>query len=139
MVLPKSFENISWYGRGPFDNYPDHKTDAKINIYNTNVKNEYVPYLIPQDHGLKTDTRWVKFSDEQGNGLKFSGDELFNYSAQMFDTDNLTLALYPFQLMPFDGITFNFDYATSGVGCTSFWVYNKYRAKTQVYKARVRI
>ncbi len=139
MVLPQSFENITWYGRGPFENYPDRKTGAKINIYNTTVKEEYVPYLIPQDHGLKTDTRWVKFSDEQGNGLKFSGDNLFNYSAHMFDTNNLTRALYPYQLTPFDGITFNYDYATSGVGCTSFWVYNKYRAKTQVYKAKVRI
>ena len=139
LILPKSFENITWYGRGPFENYPDRNTGAKINIYNTNVKNEYVPYLIPQDHGLKTDTRWVKFTDEHGNGLKFSGDQLFNYSAQMYDTDNLTRSLYPFQLKPFDGITFNYDYATSGVGCTSFWVYNKYRAKTQVYQARVRI
>jgi beta-galactosidase len=139
LILPQSFGNITWYGRGPFENYPDRKTGAKINIYNTTVKDEYVPYLIPQDHGLKTDTRWVKFSDEQGNGLKFSGDELFNYNAHMFDTDNLTRALYPFQLMQFDGITFNFDYATTGVGCTSFWVYNQYRAKTKVYKAKVRI
>jgi beta-galactosidase len=133
LILPKEFNRITWYGRGPFENYPDRKTGAKINVYNTTVEQEYQPYLIPQDHGLKTDTRWVKFEDDQGHGLMFSGNTLFNYSAQMFDTDNLTRAQYPFQLIPFEGISFNYDYATSGVGCTSFTVYNKYRAKTTEY------
>ena len=138
-VLQKNFDNITWYGRGPYENYPDRKTGYKINIYQTTVENEYQPYLIPQDHGLKTDTRWVVFENEQGKGLRFSGDQLFNYSAQMYSTDNLTRALYPFQLKPFDGITFNFDYMTSGVGCTSFSVINKYRVLPVNHTARVRI
>ena len=136
-ILPQNFENISWYGRGPYENYPDRKTGYKINVYNTTVKEEYQPYLIPQDHGLKTETRWVVFENENGNGLKFSGDALFNYSAQQFDADNLTRALYPFQLMPFDGITFNFDYQTSGVGCTSFSVINQYRVLPAKHTAKV--
>jgi beta-galactosidase len=137
MVLPANFSNITWYGRGPHENYPDRKSGAKINVWNTTVAEEYQPYLIPQDHGLKTDTRWVRFEDEQGNGLMFSGDQLFNYSAHIFDADNLARALYPFQLQPFDGITFNYDYSTTGVGCTSFWVFNKYRTPTQQYRSRV--
>lgn len=136
-ILPKNFENITWYGRGPYENYPDRKTGYKINVYETTVQEEYQPYLIPQDHGLKTETRWVVFENENGNGLKFSGDALFNYSAQQFDTDNLTRALYPFQLQDFDGITFNFDYQTSGVGCTSFSVINPYRVLPAKHKAKV--
>ena len=138
-ILPETFNQISWYGRGPYENYPDRKTGAKINIYKTTVEEEYQPYLIPQDHGLKTDTRWVRFEDGEGAGIEFSGDQLFNYSAQQFETDNLTRALYPFQLLPFDGIIFNYDYETSGVGCTAISVHNKYRVQPKVFKAVVSI
>ena len=139
LIIPKAFNNITWYGRGPFENYPDRKTGAKIHVYNTTVEEECQPYLIPQDHGLKTDTRWVEFADEQGHGLRFSGDALFNCSAQMFDKENLARARYSFQLLPFDGITFNYEYLSSGVGCTSFSVLNKYRIKAREYKARILI
>ena len=138
-ILPAGFNQITWYGRGPHENYPDRKTGAKIGVYNTTVEKEYQPYLIPQDHGLKTDNRWVQFRDQDGSGIEFSGSELFNYSAQIYETDNLTRALYPFQLTPFDGITLNYDYATSGVGCTAISVLHQYRVKPQEFITVIQI
>jgi beta-galactosidase len=87
----------------------------------------YEPYLIPQDYGLRTDTRWAKITDRDGLGLEFKGNKLFNFSAQPYSTDNLTKALYTYQLHSFDGITFNLDYATSGVGCTAAGVFPEYQ------------
>jgi beta-galactosidase len=66
-------------------------------------------------------------TDEDGTGLEFSGDKLFNFSAQPYSTENLTRAVYTYQLKPFDGVTFNFDYATSGVGCTAVSVFAAYQ------------
>jgi beta-galactosidase len=66
--------------------------------------------------------------------LQFSGDRLFNFNAWPYTLDNLTKALYTYQLQPFDGITFNFDYATSGVGCTARSVFNRYRVLPQLYE-----
>jgi beta-galactosidase len=87
----------------------------------------FEPYLIPQDYGLRTDNRWVEFVNREGIGLLISGDRLFNFSAWPFSMDNLTKALYTYQLEDFRGISFNFDYSTSGVGCTARSVFNQYR------------
>jgi len=99
----------------------------------------YEPYLKPQDYGLRTDNKWVRMTDDSGFGLEFRGDKLFNFSAQPYSTENLTKALYTYQLHPFDGITFNFDYATSGVGCTALSVFTAYQVMPQPYHFKISI
>lgn len=126
-ILSSSLSNIRWFGRGPQENYPDRKSGYRIGEYELTVAGMYEPYLIPQDYGLRTDTRWVRITDNNGTGLEFRGDKLFNFNAQPYSTDNLTKALYTYQLHPFNGITFNLDYATSGVGCTAAGVFPEYQ------------
>ena len=138
-ILNASLDNVQWYGRGPQENYPDRKTGYKTGVYKSTVKDMYEPYLIPQDYGLRTDNRWVRMTDKDGTGLEFSGDKLFNFSAQPYSTENLTKALYTYQLHPFDGITFNFDYATSGVGCTALSVFTSYRVRPERYNFRTTV
>jgi beta-galactosidase len=75
----------------------------------------------------------VKLTAKDGTGIEFSGDNLFNFSAWPYTSENLTRALYTFQLHPFEGITFNLDYATSGVGCTALSVFPRYQVKPQRY------
>ncbi len=133
-VLDKTLGKVQWYGRGPQENYPDRKSGYKIGKYATSVENMIEPYLIPQDYGLRTDNTWVRMLDKEGIGLEFSGDQLFNFSAWPYSVENLTKALYTYQLQPFEGITFNFDYATSGVGCTARSVFNQYRVMPQRYE-----
>jgi beta-galactosidase len=130
-VLDQSLENVTWYGRGPEENYPDRKSGYKIGIYGSTVKEMYVPYLIPQDYGLRTDNRWVRLVGRDGIGLEFRGNKLFNFSAHPYSAENLTKALYTYQLHPFDGITFNFDYVTSGLGCTARSVFPEYQVLPQ--------
>jgi len=132
-ILDKSLDQVHWYGRGPEENYPDRKTGYKIGFYNSTVKDMYVPYLIPQDHGLRTENRWVKMLDEKGSGLEFKGNDLFNFNTYAFSTENLTKSLYTYQLHPFEGITFNLDYATSGLGCTARSVFTQYQVLPQPY------
>ncbi len=139
LILDKSLGNVRWYGRGPQENYPDRKSGYKTGVYKSTVKDMYEPYLIPQDYGLRTDNRWVRMTDDQGAGLEFSGDKLFNFSAQPYSTDNITKALYTYQLQPFDGVTFNLDYATSGVGCTALSVFTAYQVMPQRYDFKVKI
>ena len=132
-ILDPGLDRVSWYGRGPQENYPDRMTGYKIGEYSSTVQSMYEPYLIPQDYGLRTDNRWVRMTDSKGNGLEFRSNDLFNFSAQLYSTDNLTKALYTYQLKPFDGITFNLDYATSGVGCTAAGVFPPYQVMPQKY------
>ncbi|MEX0596723.1 MAG: glycoside hydrolase family 2, partial [Candidatus Paceibacterota bacterium] len=119
------------------ENYPDRKTGAKIGIYSNTVKGMTEPYLVPQDYGLRTDNRWVRLEAADGTGLEFKGNELFNFNAHPYSTDNMTRARYPYQIQEFNGVTFNLDYATSGVGCTAISVLNQYRVLPYVYNFEI--
>jgi len=162
-VIDKSLNSVFWYGRGPFETYPDRKTGAKIGVYSKTVQEMAESYLVPQDYGCRTDTRWTRLESAEGIGLQFSGsspesiagnglptgsgpelaagtqgaffsNHLFNFSTQLYSTDNLSRARYPYQLQPMkDGYVFNLDYATSGVGCTAISVLDKYRVLPQEY------
>ena len=128
MSLQGSLGNVEWYGRGPQASYPDRKTGYRIGKYGSTVEDMYEPYLIPQDYGLRSDTRWVRFTDGNGMGLEFRGDIPFAFNAYPFTTENLTKSVYQYQLQKSGDITFNLDYATSGVGCTARGIFDAYKA-----------
>jgi len=137
--LDGAFSNVEWYGRGPQANYPDRKSGYRLGIWNTTVEDMYEPYLLPQDYGLRTDNRWVRMTDSEGKGVEFSVDVPFNFNAYNFTTENLTKAVYTYQLQKTDDITFNLDYATSGVGCTARGIFSSYRVYPHLYERTVTI
>ena len=69
MQIPKRYNNMTYYGRGPWENYQDRKASAFVDLYELSVKDQYVPYIRPQENGYKTNVRWVALSDDTGNGL----------------------------------------------------------------------
>jgi len=139
MALRPGFSRLSWYGRGPYENYPDRKTGARIGVYERSVAEEYTPYLVPQDYGNKCDVRWAALVNPAGIGLFVAGAEPLDLSAQIHDTDNLARAVYPFQLRPTGAVTLNLDHAVSGVGGTAISVLDKYRVFPGPYRYTVRL
>lgn len=138
--ISNEFDKITWYGRGPEENYPDRKTGYPIGIWNKSVAEMYEPYLLPQDHGLRTDTRYVRLLDTTGNGIQIAMNEHFNFNAYSFTTDNLTKSQFTYQLQPqTDRYTFNLDYATTGVGCTCIYVLDEYQVKPISYDRTITI
>ncbi|WPO77859.1 glycoside hydrolase family 2 TIM barrel-domain containing protein [Flavobacterium sp. KACC 22761] len=71
--LKSDFENLDYYGRGPWENYSDRNQSAFKGIYQSKVADQYVPYTRPQENGYKTDVRWFKLSDKNGKGLEIKG------------------------------------------------------------------
>ena len=138
-TLDKSLEKAEWYGRGPQESYPGRKSGYKVGVYNSTVDDMFEPYLKPGDYGLRTDNRWVKMVDEQGKGIQFMVDELFNFNASPYSTENLTKSIYTYQLQKQDGITFNLDYATTGVGCSARGVFQSYRVYPMMFEREVKI
>lgn len=139
MTLIDPLQQVKWYGRGPEENYPDRKTGYAIGIYENNVDDMFEPYLIPQDCGLRCDNRWLAMSNKSGLGLRFAMDEPFNFNAYHYSTDNLTKAVYTYQLQKQDGITLNLDYNTTGVGCTACYVLPGYQVKPARYERHLTI
>ncbi|MBN1422192.1 MAG: DUF4981 domain-containing protein [Planctomycetes bacterium] len=139
MTLAGELRRLRWYGRGPFETYPDRKTGAKIGVHETTADREYVPYLIPQDYGNKTDVRWASLTNDDGAGLFVTGDSPLNVSVHIYDTDNLSRARYPFQLVRQDGITLSVDHRVCGVGDTPEKTLPAYRVLPGEYRYAVRI
>jgi beta-galactosidase len=139
LMVNNTLKNVEWYGRGPQENYPDRKSGYRLGIYHSSVQEMYEPYLIPQDHGLRTENRWLRLMDDSGKGLEFSMNEHFNFNAYPYTTENLTKALYTYQLMEADGITVNLDYNTTGVGGTARPVLDSYRVYPELYSREINI
>ncbi len=132
--FPKAFSNVEWYGRGPFETYPDRKTGAKIGLYQSNADDMYVPYIIPQEYGNRTDVRWLKVQDDNGKGLLIKGDDLLNFSLHKYTTDNLDRAMYTYQLQDAPNTILNVDYEVTGVGGTAVRQLQRYRVMPGVRK-----
>lgn len=89
LVMPKSFENISYYGRGPVENYADRKSCADLGIYNQTVNEQFYAYIRPQENGTKSDIRWWKQLDASGRGLQFVAEAPFSASALHYTIESL--------------------------------------------------
>jgi hypothetical protein len=116
LTLPGAYENFTWYGRGPHENYVDRKSGAWVDIYRSTVSDEYVPYIKPQEHGNKCDTRWAALTDSHGAGLLVAGYPTFEVSAHHFTAHDLAAARHTHELKPRSEITLNVDFAQSGLG-----------------------
>ncbi|OGU28319.1 MAG: hypothetical protein A2057_06760 [Ignavibacteria bacterium GWA2_35_9] len=128
--IPKLFENVSWYGRGPFETYPDRKTGAKIGIHELSVDSFYVPYVQPEDYGNRTDVRWLKLLGKDEN-YTISSNGLFNFSITPYS--EMERAVYPFQLKEDEMLNLNIDYKITGVGDTPVPTLPKYRTYPMSY------
>ena len=129
-VLPKiglttkvssKFSNFEWYGRGPYENYPDRKIGSLIDRYQHNIDELYFPYIRPQENGNRTDVRWLSFSDSDGTGVIVFGDQNFNFSAQRFSLENLTNAKHTNELRQDNSININIDHKMMGLGGDDSW------------------
>ncbi|MGK0364269.1 MAG: beta-galactosidase [Saprospiraceae bacterium] len=69
MQLPKQYSEMTYFGRGPWENYQDRKHSAFVDLYTSTVSDQYVPYIRPSENGYKTEVRWVSLTNKNGNGL----------------------------------------------------------------------
>ncbi|MFO7635617.1 MAG: glycoside hydrolase family 2 TIM barrel-domain containing protein [Caldilinea sp.] len=119
LVLPAALEQLEWYGRGPWENYSDRKASALIGRYRSTVTEQYVPYVMPQEHGQKTDVRWLALTDKRGVGLHVQGAPTVEFSASHFTANDLFGARHTYELTPRPEVYLNLDAAQRGLGTAS--------------------
>lgn len=137
MDLLPGMNTLLWYGKGPFETYPDRKTGAKTAIYSEHTDEIVMPYNIPQDFGNHADVKWAAVINRQGTGLAFFSDDMMNVSINPYS--NLESAWYPYQLKRKEKITLNIDHKVSGIGGTPITVRHAYRTYPSQYHYRVRV
>lgn len=81
LQMPRKYDQMTWFGRGPHESYWDRKTSAFVGKYAGSVAEQFWAYLRPQENGNKTDVRWVSITNMAGQGLMFIGQPLINATA----------------------------------------------------------
>lgn len=119
MTLPGGFEQFSWYGRGPHENYIDRNAGTAVGLYSSSVDEQYVPYILPQENGNKTEVRWLTLTNEQGIGLLAVGRPTLEVSVSHYTVQNLYQAFHTNELTRRNEITLNLDIKQCGLGGAS--------------------
>ena len=116
LVLNPGLDQLKWFGRGPWENYPDRKASAMVGCYRSTVAEQYVPYIMPQENGHKTDVRWLTLTGIDGHGLRATGEPTFEFSVSHFTDSDLYAALHTYELKPRPEVYLNLDTVMRGLG-----------------------
>lgn len=121
MRIPEQYSSIKWYGRGPFENYPDRKTGSLIGLYESKLEHFITHYTAPQDNANRCDVRWFSLASQTNECVKITGLQPINFRAWPYTEDDLENARHDYQLPTRDFINLNIDLNIHGVGGDDTW------------------
>ena len=112
--IPQAQSSFRYFGRGPGENYADMTAHAPFGFYESTAEKEYVPYIMPQEHGNHTGVRLL----EMENGMRFRANTPFECNVSHYSARQLLLASHTDALKPEDTVI-RIDYKDSGLGSNS--------------------
>ncbi|MDO7849976.1 glycoside hydrolase family 2 TIM barrel-domain containing protein [Hymenobacter convexus] len=142
MELPGRYNNLSYYGRGPWENYQDRNTATFLGVFRDSVRNQYPNvYIRPQEAGYHTDARWLALTNATGQGLRIEGAQPLSFSALDVRTEELDPGLTKKQqhtsdVKRHDRVFLNVDLKQRGVGGDNSWgayPHDQYRLLDKTY------
>lgn len=112
---PVMNDGFTYYGMGECECYCDMNHHAKVGMYNSDAKSQYVNYVVPQEHGNHTRTKLLKMN----NGLTFATDGEFEFNVSEYTSEALTDAMHTDELHSNGCTNIRIDYKVSGIGSNS--------------------
>ena len=128
--MPMQFEQLTYYGRGPIENYCDRKDSQFVGIYESTVTDEFYPYIRPQENGNHCDVRWMQLATPNGNKLRIvplnSDGQLLSASALHYtqaslDEGDAKRNLHSPDIDPAPLTNVLIDYKQMGLACENSW------------------
>ena len=124
--MPETTDISEYYGRGPVENYSDRKSAQNIGIYQQTADEQSFSYVRPQESGTKSDMRWWKQFDRQGNGVIITSGKEFFASASHYNIDDLDEGMdkdqrHTEQIEKTDKTNLYLDLEHYGVGGVDSW------------------
>jgi beta-galactosidase len=117
MFMNKQFDQASYFGRGPLENYADRKRGFDVGVYKSTVKELLTPYEKPMDCGNHEDVRWAQVTTESGNGLMVKSDSsLMQVSMLPYSDEEMDKVEYRIDLPQSRATVFCISHLTLGVG-----------------------
>lgn len=119
--LVPGLRQLAYFGRGPFENYSDRKAAADLGLHEGTVAGEYVDYVMPQEHGHHTDTRWIELTSEGKNPalLAVEAATTLEFNATHFTAEDLYAAKHTTDLKARAETILYLDAAHRGLGTAS--------------------
>jgi beta-galactosidase len=119
LALDPALEELEWFGRGPWESYPDRLASTIVGGFRSTVTDQYVPYILPQEHGHRSDARRLSLTDENEFGLEVEGRPTIGFSASHFTAGDLYAARHTVDLVPRPEVILSLDHAQRGLGTAS--------------------
>jgi beta-galactosidase len=120
MMFNKSIDNVSYFGRGPMENYSDRKRAFDVGLYNSTIAEQLTPYEKPMDCGNHEDVRWLTLSQKDVQALKITSDkELMQFTALPYTDEELERTEYRIDLPKSNATVVCISHKTLGVGSFS--------------------
>jgi len=117
-ALPAEFSYIRWLGRGPHENYPDRNSGALHDVWAR--ESDELPYLVPQEFGLRTDCEWIEFVAPHSTlRIDVLAPATLHFSAVHYSPLQLQVALDTTQLERNADLIVHLDVAHRGLGTAS--------------------
>ena len=120
MRLPAEYDSISYYGRGPWENYPDRKGSSLIGLYRQSLSDMMTEYIHPQDNGCRCDVRWIEMKSKR-HTLRIDGCQPLCIRTWDYGEEDIEDAPHPYQLKRGKFINVNIDLNIHGVGGADTW------------------
>ncbi|KXX66636.1 glycoside hydrolase family 2 TIM barrel-domain containing protein [Flammeovirga sp. SJP92] len=131
--IPKSYNDVAYYGNGPFESYADRKRATVVDVFAMKTEELYFPYIKPQETGNRTDTRWVALKGKD-NQLKIEANSTFDFSIWPYATDKIKKAKHQFGLAGEEDFTVNILAEQAGLGGTLSVTQPQYRMDKKTYR-----
>lgn len=136
--IADDYRQISWYGRGLYENYIDRRYGFDAGIYSLPLSQFSDSYVKPQEYGNRTDVRWMFLSNKAQQGLLVMADSLLSMNAWPYTESALNTTKHTNELKESGYVTLNIDLVQMGVGGNDSWSkvsqpIEKYRVKAKNY------
>ena len=140
LEIPKEYEEIIWYGKGPHENYSDRNFSAIKGFHREEIEAMGVPYIVPQENGLRTGTNYLELN-ANGKTLHIQGDEEFSFSILPYTAQELFRCNHTFELKESKNWILSIDAAHRGVGTGACGpdTRDEYKIKPGKYKLHLRV
>ncbi len=127
--MPKQYNQVEYYGRGPIETYCDRKDSEFLGVYKNKVNDEYFEYIRPQESGNHVDVRWFSVIDNSGKGLQFYSNAPMEASALPYTNDQIDDGMHKDKawgrhsgdLIPSGMTTVHVQQKQLGLGCVNSW------------------
>nr|WP_183602206.1 glycoside hydrolase family 2 TIM barrel-domain containing protein [Paenibacillus phyllosphaerae] len=119
IVMPKSNDEVEYFGYGPHESYIDKRNSVRKGRYVTMVQDMHENYIMPQENGSRYGTEWAIISNRLGMGLLLTSEEAFSFNASKYSVNDLERAKHNYELSEREQTFVHVDYKMSGIGSAS--------------------